>query len=407
MRIHMVSEHASPLAALGGVDAGGQNVHVAELASGLARRGHEVVVHTRRDDPDLPPVVRAGPGVTVEHVPAGPPRPVSKDDLLPYMAEFGDRLAHRWALDTPDVVHAHFWMSGVASRRGLAGSRVPLLQTFHALGRVKRRYHGAKDPSPPQREEIEADLARTADVVVATCADEVGELTEMGVPVERTTIVPCGIDLTRFKPSGPVADTSERPRILSIGRLVERKGVDTLIAALAEVPEAELVVAGGPPRRRGNSDPELARLADVAARAGVDDRVRFYGRVAHEDTPALYRSADVVVSAAWYEPFGTVPLEAMACGVPPVVTAVGGHLDTVEDGVTGCLVPPKRPDVLAECLRQLLANPSWRTRMGRAGAEHIGQRYGWDRLSHEIELVYRRAMTADESAAAVSTGGGT
>lgn len=396
MRIDMVSEHASPLAALGGVDAGGQNVHVAELANGLARRGHEVVVHTRRDSEDLPATVRAAPGVTVEHVPAGPPRPIPKDELLPYMEEFGDHLSLRWDLERPDVVHAHFWMSGVAARRGAHELGVPVLQTFHALGRVKRRHQGAADPSPKEREHIEARLARTADLVVATCSDEVSELTQLGVPGERTAVVPCGIDLTTFVPGGPVASRNGRPRILSIGRLVERKGVDTVITALAGIADAELVIVGGPDSATWDTDPEIARLRSVAERAGVCDRVRFVGQVDHADAPALYRSADVVVSAPWYEPFGTVPLEAMACGVAPVVTAVGGHLDTVVEGRTGLFVPPRDSQALASRLRDLLDRPGRRREMGRAGVGHVRARYGWDRLARETESAYRRVLAPSE-----------
>ena len=142
MRIAMVSEHASPLAALGGVDAGGQNVHVAALAEAVARRGAEVVVHTRRDDPDLPERVEMAPGVVVHHVDAGPPAPIPKDDLLPHMDAFAERLVRAWSEDRPDVAHAHFWMSGHAALRAAREHRVPVVQTFHALGVVKRRYQG-------------------------------------------------------------------------------------------------------------------------------------------------------------------------------------------------------------------------------------------------------------------------
>ncbi|GAA4845382.1 glycosyltransferase [Saccharopolyspora rosea] len=405
MRIHLVSEHASPLAALGGADAGGQNVQVAEQARGLARLGHEVVVHTRRDAVDLPSVASTGAGFTVEHVPAGPPEPVPKDELLPYVDAFGRHLADRWARDRPDVVHAHFWMSGVASLAGAAGLDVPVVQTFHALGRVKRRNQGAKDTSPPEREETEAAIAREVDCVVATCSDEVAELAEMGVPRRRTAIVPCGIDLGKFTPDGPRAPRRDRPRLLSIGRLVERKGVDTAIEALRYVPDAELLVAGGPRLADWPDDPEVARLRAVARRSGVADRVDFLGPVDHDDAPALYRSADVVVSVPWYEPFGTVPLEAMACGVPPVVTAVGGHLDTVADGRTGLLVPPRDPQALADRLNALLARPTARAELGRAGVERVRSRYGWSGLVRDVEVVYRRVLAQRTASAPLPTGG--
>ncbi|MER7014496.1 glycosyltransferase [Saccharopolyspora sp. NPDC000359] len=390
MRIDLVSEHASPLAALGGVDAGGQNVHVAELATGLARRGHDVVVHTRRDAESLPPVVRTGAGFAVEHVPAGPATAIPKDELLPHMEEFGERLAKRWAEDPPDLVHAHFWMSGVAAQRGAAGTGVPVLQTFHALGRVKRRHQGDKDTSPPQRIELEAEVARGADRVIATCSDEVGELTAMGLPRERAAVVPCGIDLARFRPDPRGVKVRARPRILCIGRLVERKGVDIAIRALADIPGAELLVAGGPPASEWDDDPEVARLAAVARQAGVADRTRFLGQVEHDRAPHLYRSVDVVVSAPWYEPFGTVPLEAMACGVPPVVSAVGGHLDTVVDGGTGLRVPPHDPAAVAEAVRSLLARPEWRAELSAAGVERVRARYDWSELVQQTEAVYRQ-----------------
>ncbi|HET9257733.1 MAG TPA: glycosyltransferase, partial [Pseudonocardiaceae bacterium] len=333
MRIDLISEHASPLAAIGGADSGGQNVHVAELARALGARGHHVTVYTRRDDPRLPGRVRMGPGVTVEHVSAGPATILPKDALLPFMAEFGDHLARRWLREPPDVAHAHFWMSGLAAQRGARGSGrgrgIPVLQTFHALGTVKRRHQGTSDPSPPSRLRLEAGLARDAALIVATCSDEQRELTALGVPASRIAVVPCGVDPYRFTPTGPRADRDSRHRVLSLGRLVERKGVETTIRALPGVPGAELVIAGG---GDAIADAELARLSAIALASDVRHRVRFLGQIPRYDVPALLRSADVVVSVPWYEPFGMVPLEAMACGVPVIASAVGGHLDTVCDG---------------------------------------------------------------------------
>jgi D-inositol-3-phosphate glycosyltransferase len=390
VRIDMISEHASPLAALGGADAGGQNVHVAALATALARRGHEVSVFTRRDSAQPPDVVPFAPGVTVQHVPAGPPRRLPKDDLLRYMPAFASWLGARWREQPPDVAHAHFWMSGIAAIWAAARSPVPVVQTFHALGSVKRRWQAEADTSPSQRLGIEATIARQASAIIATCTDEVSELAAYGTRPEIMYVVPCGVDCDRFRPDPDAGVGAPRSpaRVLSLGRLVRRKGNDTVIAAVAGMTGTELVIAGGPDPGQLHGDPEVARLSQVAGAYGVAERVRFTGRVPHADVPALLRSADIVVSAPWYEPFGIVPVEAMACGKAVVVSAVGGHLDTVEDEVTGRLVPPRDPAALTAALTQLLAEPRLRRELGTAGAARAAARYSWDKIAAETEAVY-------------------
>src|SRR3954453_3139439 len=176
MRIAMVSEHASPLATIGDVDAGGQNVHVAALAAAMVRAGHDGPVFTRRDSRRLPQRVRTDEGYLVEHVDAGPPKEVAKDRLLPYMDEFGRVLTDRWSDGSYDLAHAHFWMSGIASVAAGAATGLPVLQTFHALGTVKRRHQGSHDTSPSVRIPAEARLCRAVSRVIATCSDEVSEL---------------------------------------------------------------------------------------------------------------------------------------------------------------------------------------------------------------------------------------
>ncbi|MEA2364601.1 MAG: hypothetical protein QOI32_113, partial [Thermoleophilaceae bacterium] len=303
MRVALVSEHASPLAVLGGVDAGGQNVHVAALAVDMARRGADVTVHTRRDSSSLPERVEMAPGVTVHHVEAGPPEPVPKDELLPHMDAFAARLASCWRRERPDVVHAHFWMSGHATLRAARPLGIPVVQTFHALGVVKRRYQGDRDTSPAGRAEIEKDIVRRVDQIIATCTDEVFELVRIGAASGHLTVIPCGVDLSLFRPDGPAEPTQPgRRRLVCIGRLVERKGVGNVLSALAKLPDVELVVAGGPAREELVHDAEAQRLLAVAREEGVEDRVEFRGRVAHEELPALLRSADALVSVPWYEP---------------------------------------------------------------------------------------------------------
>ncbi|MET9962427.1 glycosyltransferase [Streptomyces sp. NPDC006326] len=396
LSVALVSEHASPLATLGGVDAGGQNVHVACLAGALADRGHQVTVYTRRDDRNLAVRHRLRPGVEVHHVPAGPPHPLPKDELLPHMREFGQHLLGLWRTRAPDLVHSHFWMSGLASLQAARHLRLPLLHTYHALGTVKRRHQGGADTSPPDRIACEREVGLGCDRVVATCRDEIAELALMGIPADKADLVPCGVDTERFRPDGPVAErTAAYPyRLLQLGRIVPRKGAAVSIAALALLPEAELLVAGGPPPGRLGADPEVRRLRALAQDAGVADRVRFLGGVPCEEVPALMRSADVVLCPADYEPFGIVPLEAMACGRPVVASAVGGQLDTVADGETGRLVPPGDPRALADAVAALLADAALRRAYGAAGRRRVLSRYGWDRVAAATESAYRSALGA-------------
>jgi glycosyltransferase involved in cell wall biosynthesis len=388
MKIALVSEHANPLAAVGGVDAGGQNVHVAALAGGLAGRGHDVTVYSRRDSASVPDRVLAPEGYVVEHVPAGPPSDVPKDELLAHMPAFGDHLREQWTAEPVDVVHAHFWMSGLASLRAARPLGIPVLQTFHALGTVKRRNQGSHDTSPTSRIALERRLCVGVDRVIATCRDEVAELLRLGMPPGRASIIPCGVDTDAFRPSVEAGREDRPPRLLVIGRVVERKGVGNVIEALAQLPGVELMVAGGPSPDLVDSDPQVVRLRRLARSLGVADRVRFLGSVSRPDVPALTCSADVVVAVPWYEPFGIVPLEAMACGRPVVGSAVGGLLDTVVPGVTGELVPPRRPDLLAPVLRDLLADPARQEAYGLAGRARAVDLYQWRHVVAATEEVY-------------------
>jgi D-inositol-3-phosphate glycosyltransferase len=399
MKIAMVSEHASPLAVLGSADAGGQNVHVAELSSALTRRGHEVTVYTRRDDPDLPESVEMPQGYTVIHVPAGPAEHLPKDDLLAHMGSFAQFLDARWSVDRPDVAHAHFWMSGIATQLAARHLELPAVQTFHALGVVKRRHQGAGDTSPKDRLRLEAMVARSATWVAATCTDEVFELMRMGRSRARMSVVPCGVDLNMFAPEGPRAPRGDRHRIVSVGRFVPRKGFDVVVRALPAVPDTELVIVGGPDRAHLDCDPEACRLRGLAAELGVADRVQFYGSVAREDMPVILRSADVVACTPWYEPFGIVPLEAMACSVPVVASAVGGMIDTVVHDVTGRLVKPKSHTEVADAINALLRDDFLRQSLGAAGRDRAKARYSWDRIAADTLRIYDRLVPAGQGLA--------
>ncbi|MEX1024871.1 MAG: glycosyltransferase [Planctomycetota bacterium] len=376
-----MSVHASPLAVLGGIDGGAQNVHVAGLSADLAALGADVVVHTRRDNPALPRRVPLTRGVMLDHVDAGPAAPLSKDALLPYMDAFADDLERHWRLQRPDVVHAHFWMSGLAATRAAERLGVPVALTYHALGAEERHHQGAADTSPATRLASEAWLARNVDRVIATTAAEARVLVRLGALAERVTVIPCGVDLDAFTPRGRVwPRRSGMARVVCVSRLVPRKGLADTVAAIAGLPNVELLIAGGPPADELRADEHARELQALARELGVEDRVRLLGAVDHHRIPALLRSASVVCCTPWYEPFGLVAVEAMASGVPVVATAVGGLAETVIDGLTGIHVLPHRPKSIRSAVKALTSR-SARLRAMRRAAVRRAAEYGCAKIA--------------------------
>jgi glycosyltransferase involved in cell wall biosynthesis len=388
MKIAMISLLADPLHPNGH----GQSVHVAELARELGRQGHHVTVYTRRADASARDKVRLGPGVTVEHVPAGPPHPVAKEDLPAHLPEFGSRLAARWRAARPDVVHSHFWTSALAALAGAKDLDIPVVQSYHALGLARRLPQGTVEGGQAQRVRLEKAIGRTVDAVIATCADEATQLLRMSVPRLRIGVVPSGVDVEQFTPRGPAYPRGEARRLLVLSRLVERHGVGTAIQALSRIPDAELVIAGGPPREGLATDGQVHRLRLAAKDAGVADRVVFLGQVTHKNIPRLLRSADLVLTLSSSRPFGMVPLEAMACGVPVVATKAGGNADSIIDDVTGLHVPAERPVEVARRIRALLADPTHLKALGIAAADRARARYSWPRVAGETAEVYQRVI---------------
>ena len=390
MRLAVISEHASPLAALGGEDSGGQNVYVAELARRLGAMGHRVDVFTRRDDALLPTVVPFERGVRVVSLPAGPAKAVPKDDLFPLMGEFRDAF-YQFAKAEPtayDLVHANFWMSGWVACEAKRDLGLPFAQTFHALGEIKKREQGAADNSPPERRAAEFRILEEADRILATCPAEVEELTSLyDADPTGLTLVPCGVDARKFRPvdrskARERLGLPDKPTVVYVGRLVPRKGVDTLVEAFALLPDcldARLVIVGGEPGVE--ISPETDRLSALAEKLKIRERVVFTGSRPQEELRRYYGAADVAVTVPHYEPFGMTPLEAMACATPVVGSGVGGIKTSVADGKTGYLVPPKDPEALAGRLLRLLSDENLRDRMGRAARRRIKEHYTWERVA--------------------------
>jgi D-inositol-3-phosphate glycosyltransferase len=349
-------------------------------------------------------------GVRVIHVTAGPPHVVPKEELLPYMDEFARRMIAMCKRQRRpyDVVHANFWTSGVVAMRLKAELGLPFAITFHALGQVRRLHQGESDRFPPERVQIEAQIISAADCVVAECRQDRDDLMQLyGANPAKIRIAPCGFDHSEFWPIDKHAARQElgfSPNeriVLQLGRLVPRKGIDTVVRALGRLRRAHrldttLVVVGGEtddPSPAAN--PEIARLHQVAIDEGVAGRVVFTGRRPRHRLRYYYSAADVFVTTPWYEPFGITPVEAMACGTPVIGACVGGIKTTVRHGRTGFLVPPRDPDAVAQRVAELYRDPSLIQRFGSAGREHVLRHFTWAQVADRMEAIYTRAATGD------------
>ncbi|GLY74430.1 glycosyltransferase [Actinoallomurus iriomotensis] len=391
MNIVMVSVHTNPVATEASSHEG-VRVHVAELARELGRQGHRVTIYTRRDGLGSGERVRLAPRVNVEFISAGNALPMSEQEVLPHIREFADKLAKRLVAGRPDVIHAHHWLSGLVAMSAADGLDIPIVQSFHGLASLRRGGEVS-----PARLRVERAISRSVDALVATTETECDELTRLGVTRKRIACVPSGVDSERFTPQGrTLLPRSENPRIVMLSRRFAEDGVTTAIKALSRIPDAELVVAGGPAPDELDGDPGIHRLRIAAKEAGVDERVTFLGRVDPDDVPGLLRSADLTVSLPSYQSFGRVPVESMACGTPVVVTPVGGHLDTVIDDVTGVYARPGRPAELAQRIRNLLAERTHLTALGIGGADRVRARYSWERVANETLKAYESVLPAAE-----------
>src|SRR6266496_723937 len=399
IRIAFLSEHASPLATLGGADAGGQNIYVGEVSRNLGRCGFAVDVFTRRDSPDMPEIVEWGKGVRVVNLLAGPIQPRPKDELWPYMPEFRDSLLRFMELEEThyDLVHGNFWMSGWVATEVRRRLDIPVVQIFHAMGKTKRRHQRKVDTSPGDRIKTELDIIRKVDRIIAQCPNERSELVkDYGANADKIVLIPSAVNTRIFK---PVARDTARRRIgldtngkfiVYVGRMLPRKDIRNVIRALAVLvrknersegsPTTSLtfmVVGGETYEPDPVATPEIGELQKLAAELGVTEYVRFIGKRQPEELRNYYCAVDVAVTTPWYEPFGLTPLEAMACGRPVIGSAVGGMTYTIKDGETGFLVPPRDPETLAVRLQQLLSQPELSTQMGLAARKRVEREFTW------------------------------
>jgi D-inositol-3-phosphate glycosyltransferase len=384
LRVAMLSIHTCPLAALGAKETGGMNVYVRELSRELGRMGVEVDVFTRSQNRAIPRVVGMGERVRVIHLPAGPEAPLARTQIHAHLDEFVDGL-EAWRLTRGveyDLIHAHYWLSGVAALQLRERWAAPVLQMFHTLGRPKNRAaRSVAELEPAVRLREETRIVGAADRIVAANDVERAELLRAyGARAPRIATIPCGVDTELFAPGDRAAarrqlGLDERPMLLWVGRLAPIKGLDTLLDAVGRLHAAgtdpRLLIVGGDADDPPNGH-ETTLRAQIR-RLRLDGAVSFVGPQPQERLPTYYAAADVTVVPSYYESFGMVALEAMACGSPVIASRVGGLVTTVRDGVTGFLVPESDVAALAERVAALVADPDLRWRIGREGVRWAAQ----------------------------------
>ncbi|TKJ31663.1 MAG: glycosyl transferase family 1 [Chloroflexi bacterium B3_Chlor] len=403
----MLSVHTCPLAALGGKESGGMNVYVRDLSRELGRRGLFVDVFTRSQNPDVPQVGDLGPNARVIHLKAGPEAPYDKNLVHAHTAEFTANLKEFARKENIgyDLVHSHYWLSGLVARQLQSEWKTPVMQMFHTLGELKNQVARTNEQQEtPLRLESEREIMSFADRLIAANPLEKAQMIWLyGADPTKIEVIPCGVDLELFHPipRDEAKACLEMPQdhrmMLFVGRVEPLKGIDVLIEAMALVlkdkdvlqDEVCLCIIGGDPDADADSlDREMSRLQRVREKLGIADVVTFHGKRDQDTLPYHYSAADVCVVPSHYESFGMVALEAMACGTPVIASKVGGLTFTVRDGQTGFLVPSDDQRALADKLSLLLTDGNLRRTMGQQAVQ-LSKRYSWSIVAEQVVAAYR------------------
>jgi D-inositol-3-phosphate glycosyltransferase len=397
-RVAVISMHTSPLAQPGVGDGGGMNVYVRELVSALAHAGLDCTTYTRAWQEGLPEVVNVEPNHRVVHIPAGSFE-LPKNELLSVVDEFTENVrAHIVASGGVDVLHANYWLSGLSAHQLKHELDLPLVTTFHTLARVKAQ---GGDFESDIREKSESDIIGCADAICVSCTEEERQFIDLyGNPPGTLEIVAPGVEHAFFAPGEKrgarhaLGIAFDVPVLLFVGRIQPLKGLDVAVQALAQLQakNAQLIVVGGASGSEGNE--EMLKVMQLARGLGVHNNIRFVEPQAHHMLSTYYRAADVVVVPSRSESFGLVALEAAACGIPVVASAVGGLLTIIDNGETGYLVPRRDPALFAEHIDELLAHPTMALAMGAKAAEKARD-YTWSFAAARLRRVYADVSTRD------------
>lgn len=407
MQIAMLSYHTCPLAVLGGKDTGGMNVYVREITRQLGAMGIHVDVFTRSQNEHVPHVLHdLGYGNRIVHIRAGPEYPVPKNELVSYLPQFVDGICEFAESKgiTYDLIHSHYWMSGLAALDLKQKWGVPVVNMFHTLGVMKNRVAQSQEEiEGDYRIKGEQEVIKKADRIVAATPAEFAQLLWLyQADVNKVTVIPPGVDICKFYPIPP--DEAKEyigvppcgRMLLFVGRIEPLKGLDVLIEAigimhqkdvLKENPFCLVIIGGEPEESSEQTNIEMTRIKALSEEYGLNDLVTFLGKRSQDSLPYYYSAAEAVVVPSQYESFGMVALEAMACGKPVVASQIGGLAYLVQDGVTGFTVPVDDQVELADRLTLLLQDPILRDRMGKQ-AVRVAQDYAWDKIANKLIVVY-------------------
>lgn len=409
--IAMISMHTCPLACpqalLGGRETGGMNVYVRELSRELGKRGHRVDVFTRFQDTATTQIESIGPNAQVIHLDAGPRAPYDKNKLTLHVDEFAEQIEAYAASQgiKYDVVHSHYWVSGLVARILQEKWDVPFVQMFHTLGQLKNSVaKSTGDMEVSTRIVDEGRVMKWADRLVAATPLEREHMTCLyGAEPGKIKVIPAGVDTSLFYPRDRAKVREllglpdlETPILLFVGRIERLKGIDTLLESVAVVSRycsgrdlKVLIVGGGGQTEAENA--ELRRVVELHRDLNLEDQVEFVGSKPQEMLPLYYSAADVTIMPSHYESFGMVAVEAMASGTPVIASNVGGLSFTVVDGETGYLVEQENHFQLAERVHTLLKNPELREQMGVQANVHA-QQYSWENIAAQVEDVYGKVI---------------
>jgi D-inositol-3-phosphate glycosyltransferase len=412
LRIAMLSYHTCPLATLGGKDTGGMNVYVRELTKALGREGVHVDVFTRSQDEHIPHVLHdLGFGNRVVHIPAGPEHPTGKEELVNYIPKFVEGIESFTSEKglNYDLIHSHYWMSGLAGQSLKEKWNIPLVHMFHTLGEMKNRV--AKSITEKEgiyRIEAEKQILKSSDKIVAATLAEKAQLEWLyKADVKKIEVIPPGVDVSHFYPIPAdeardyIGVNSDDQMVLFVGRIEPLKGVDILIQAMSCLNLREVtgnkqisltIIGGDPDVNAAEMSAEMARLQKMSNDLCMGKMVVFLGKRSQDTLPYYYSSADVVVMPSHYESFGMVALEAMACGTPVIASQVGGLAFLVQDGVTGYHVPDDDPSELCGRLKDLLGNHKLRETLG-IQANNYAQSYAWGRIAPQVISLYNKMIS--------------